>query len=825
MRLISCLRGIFLAGFIAVLLIAAQAQATDSCYIGGPLLPNYTLNGSATLNGEYILVTPDRGAQNASVFFNPSFSTSGDLHVKLVFQITTTVTSGADGVAFVMHSDSRGPSAIGQPGDGIGYASTPLGTGISPSVVVEFDTYNNSYFGDPNANHIAITRGGKSDHNARENAGLPIHDLQGTNIQLKSNKPIYAWIDYTASNTRLQVYLSDTDSRPSAPLLSTTAINLATELGPRFYMGFTGSTGGEQSEHKVLAFYASDQLSQPEQACCTSNADCASSPFGGVCDTVKHTCGQCLLSDTSQCVSQPSNCSLEGANNQCVPECDGNFGSNSQQACGQAFPVCLTSGPSKGSCSSCNGDNGSAATDRCGTGAPYCSSQGYCGFCSSNADCSDAGAAHPGPYCHRSTGQCSASSSCSEDADCGSAAWCDAQSRQCVRKTPNGQPVPGGICTAQQAERTCESGVCETADNRCGLANGTAMPAGGVAEQVCRSGVADADGRCGYGDGTGPCTAQDAGSVCRSGVCGSSGVCIPSGGCAVDADCEASATYCDTPSRACVPQLANDQPLPVVPGHVPTLDGSCSAQSAAVVCLSNACDADNRCGLANGTAMPEGGVAEQVCRSGVADADGRCGYGDGTGPCTVQDAGSVCRSGVCGSSGVCIPGGGCAVDADCEASATYCDTPSRACVPRLANDRPLLVVPGHVPALDGSCSAQSAAVVCLSNACDVDNRCGLLNGTQLPDGQEPGVACRSGIAEADGKCGLANGTAVPADSDPAIVCRSGNSTDGICGGPGSVGRIEGSGLGCHTGSAASASWVLLACLGALHGFRRGRKST
>ncbi|MFL5358934.1 L-type lectin-domain containing protein, partial [Archangium sp.] len=705
MRQFSCSRLSVLAASAAMLFTAASAHATDSCYFGGPLLPNYTLNGSATMDGKNILVTPNQGRLNSSVFFNPAFSTSGDLHIKMAVQITTTSTSGADGVAFVMHNSPDGPKALGNPGDCIGYGDYPGAPtkGISPSVVVELDTYDNSYFGDPSNDHIAITRGGNSNHEASGNIGLPVQNLSGTNLSLKNNKLVYLWVDYTASKTLLDVYLSDSDSRPASPLLTTNAINLATELGSQFYMGFTGSTGNEWSEHRVLELRATDSFTRPEQACCDSDSDCTGSPRGNVCDTAKHTCGECTLDNTSQCAASHMSCALEGANNRCVEACDGDRSAGTAHACSaEAFPVCVSSGPLAGSCSSCNGDSGTGASFRCNAKTPYCSSKGYCGYCTSNADCTVEGVAHGGPICNRSTGVCG--STCQVDSDCGGGAWCN-PAGACIPKTPNGEWIPGGTCTEPQSVRTCQSGVCETADNVCGLVNGTAVPTGSAAGQVCRAGVSDADGRCGLRNGTVLPTGAAAQQVCRGGVADADGRC----------------------------GLVNGTALP-------------TGTTAEQVCRSGTADADARCGLVNGTALPTGTTAEQVCRSGVAELDGRCGLMNETVLPTGMAAEQVCRSGVAELDGRCGLVNGTALPTGTSAE---------------------VVCRGGVAELDGRCGLvngtalpnDAAAVeVCRVGVADMDGRCGLVNGTGVPDWLVAEQACRSGVADADGRCGLADGS-------------------------------------------------------------------
>lgn len=137
-------------------LIGSAAQArTDVCYQGGLNLPNFKLNGSATLNGTDLLVTPNEGNKLGSAMFVPTFAATSDIHIQLKLQITTTVGGGADGMAFVMHRDPRGAAALGDPGGAIGYGGTNK---ITPSVTVEMDTYTNS--GDPNDNHLGVTLDG-----------------------------------------------------------------------------------------------------------------------------------------------------------------------------------------------------------------------------------------------------------------------------------------------------------------------------------------------------------------------------------------------------------------------------------------------------------------------------------------------------------------------------------------------------------------------------------------------------------------------------------------------------------------------------------------
>lgn len=496
---------------LAVLLVAASvllggtARArTDICYQGGLNLPNFKLNGAAKLNGTDLLVTPDLATQLGSAMFAPTFAATSDIHIQLQLQITTTVGGGGDGMAFVMHRDPRGAAALGDPGAALGYGGTAK---ITPSVVVELDTVQN--VGDPNGNHIGVTLDGvESSHTA----------LYTPPFTMKTAGAFYVWIDYTAVNTLLEVYVSQSATKPMTAQLATN-VNVAQRFGNQpFYMGFTGSTGSSQSQHEILSFIASDTAATTA-VCCQNNTDCAGNALGGVCDTVKHVCGQCTPTQLSACTMQKPGCDIGGASNTCIAGCTGNFGSGMSGACASASaPFCIPSGPTAGSCSACDGNSGSGKPFACATGAPSCNASGFCGLCTKNADCTatctvatkvcapcngDAGSAatnacpdaanapicdalggcrkcindndcttgtHAGPFCNTANGTCGAG--CANDAQCGAGHWCSGgngtSGGSCKPLLMNGEPLPGSMqCTTELAQRVCASQLCSGTNNQC----------------------------------------------------------------------------------------------------------------------------------------------------------------------------------------------------------------------------------------------------------------------------------------------------------------------------------------------------------------------
>jgi len=248
---------------------------------------------------------------------------------------------------------------------------------------------------------------------------------------------------------------------------------------------------------------------------CVLDSDC---PAGQpLCDTGKNSCGVCTSSNRTACTGATPTCDTMPTHDTCAG-CDGNFGSAATRPCPTtAAPSCVTSGANAGACAACNvpsdcsgtapvcssanacvacnGDNGTTATSPCPTSnKPYCQATGACGVCANDASC---GAGHAGPFCNALTGACSAA--CFNDAECGAGNWCNtlAGPGLCQAKASDGQPVPGGNCTAAIAARACLSGDCTSSGptaGTCGL-------------------VADGGADAGDGGGTGNADAGDGGQA------------------------------------------------------------------------------------------------------------------------------------------------------------------------------------------------------------------------------------------------------------------------------------------------------------------------
>jgi hypothetical protein len=226
------------------------------------------LNGSAAQSATLLALTDGGRYEAGSAYYGVAipWSATTSFHTDFQFQMVPN-TTGSEGLSFILQSE--GTTALGGDSYQIGYGE------ISPSVEVEFDTYMDSW--DPNDNHVAIMSDG--DYTTHLAYGTPSFMMSGGGV-------LYAWVEYDATTTELDVYLSDTPTEPATPIVST---NIAIP-GTSLFVGFTSSTGGSvtASEQDVLEW----ELGTDGIPCaCGGTAECSggtpicatSGPDEGLC--------------------------------------------------------------------------------------------------------------------------------------------------------------------------------------------------------------------------------------------------------------------------------------------------------------------------------------------------------------------------------------------------------------------------------------------------------------------------------------------------------------------------------------------------------------
>ncbi|MCA1959123.1 MAG: hypothetical protein LDL14_11425 [Nitrospira sp.] len=203
-----------------------------------------TLNGDAAQVGNVLRVAPAQFGQAGSAFSTTPVTLSSNASFSTYFQFRFTNPGGlcdgqgcgADGLTFTVQTVANN---VGGGGGGIGYA------GISPSIAVEFDNWNNGSIDGNSSNHAGINVGGDVD-------SVVLAEI--TEADLNAGDIWNAWVDYDGTTHALEARLSLSNIRPSAPLLSHT-IDLASTLGsPNVFVGFTSGTGAAFANHDVLSW-------------------------------------------------------------------------------------------------------------------------------------------------------------------------------------------------------------------------------------------------------------------------------------------------------------------------------------------------------------------------------------------------------------------------------------------------------------------------------------------------------------------------------------------------------------------------------------------
>ena len=226
--------------------LLAPRTATVTITDDDLVLPNYSnfasvqgmrLNGYATTAFNTIQLTNNLANRRGSTFYRTSVPIQGDTSFQSIFQFRTTpVASGGDGLAFVVHYDSRGAGVLGAGPGGLGYA------GIRKSLAVAFDTIRSA--NDSSENHLSIYKHGDvSTALATTNLGL----------DLNAGRPNYAWVEYNGDSDMLAVFVSSTTTKPSTPAL-TLSLDLRGLIGSRAYFGFTASTSLQHQAHRLYSW-------------------------------------------------------------------------------------------------------------------------------------------------------------------------------------------------------------------------------------------------------------------------------------------------------------------------------------------------------------------------------------------------------------------------------------------------------------------------------------------------------------------------------------------------------------------------------------------
>ena len=211
-----------------------------------PDLFDFTLAGQASLLSDRLrLVLPDF-SQVGAAWYTPAASeqhnVANGFNAIFDFRITSGTSIPADGFAFVIQNEST--TAIGSP-------RSPGYPGISNSIAIEFDTFQNPSNGDASEREIAVMTMGVNP-NSQSHFEADIGSVKSP-IDFADGEVHTARIQYTpGAPGTLNVYLDDlTTPILSVPLDLAATINLNDGSA---WVGMTAATGGLFSNHDILAW-------------------------------------------------------------------------------------------------------------------------------------------------------------------------------------------------------------------------------------------------------------------------------------------------------------------------------------------------------------------------------------------------------------------------------------------------------------------------------------------------------------------------------------------------------------------------------------------
>ena len=217
-----------------------------------------TIGSAQDLGGNCFLITPDQLDQAGGVWYDNPIDFSEDFSIYYKNNFGNKDNNGADGMALVFKATST--PDVGGIGGGMGYQ------GISPSLIVEFDTYwNNADNNDPFDDHIAIVSNGNPVHTAATNLAGPVPPTS-TTINMEDGVDHNIKIVWTAATQTFEVFF-DCELRLT---LNQDVKNTIFGGDSTVFFGFVGSTGGLSNLHQVCfnrISFVDNLVLQPETIC------------------------------------------------------------------------------------------------------------------------------------------------------------------------------------------------------------------------------------------------------------------------------------------------------------------------------------------------------------------------------------------------------------------------------------------------------------------------------------------------------------------------------------------------------------------------------
>ena len=241
------------AALLVALAACARIDASSFTFADFSSTTGLTLIGSATPIGAVLELTPDQAWTTGAAVFNQRLAVADGFSTSFTFRLSSSGTP-ADGLVFVV--ENAAPWFNQPAGGALDYF------GLPSSLAVEFDTWRNAPYADPNANHVAVQSCGLSPNTPDHSAGCTLGMRLEPGVALTDGSAHTVNILYLPGS--LGVVLDGT-SMMTVPLQIDTKLGLA-DGGA--WVALAAATGGGSERAEVLnwAFQTSPNTSTPEPA-------------------------------------------------------------------------------------------------------------------------------------------------------------------------------------------------------------------------------------------------------------------------------------------------------------------------------------------------------------------------------------------------------------------------------------------------------------------------------------------------------------------------------------------------------------------------------
>jgi gliding motility-associated-like protein len=199
----------------------------------------YILNGNAMQDAtcNCYKLTNAQNSQVGSMWNINKLNLNNSFDFKFDVYLGTNDANGADGIAFILQPVS---TSLGMVGGGLGYE------GITPSVGILIDTWQNTAVADPDFDYISIQKNGNVNHALNQDLATPV-PASATSPNIEDGQYHILRIKWDEPNKNLIVYFDGVERQ-------NIIVNMVADIfgnDPLVFWGFTAATGGANNLQKV----------------------------------------------------------------------------------------------------------------------------------------------------------------------------------------------------------------------------------------------------------------------------------------------------------------------------------------------------------------------------------------------------------------------------------------------------------------------------------------------------------------------------------------------------------------------------------------------